>query len=392
MITVKTLCGDLLSLQKENPEQDYLTRYVKSQFRPFTRVHIQDYEGEKVILVNVHEIHPLLEENICWESLSLNPAAIPYLKKNIDKIDWPNLCCVPEAIDLIRENQDKIDWEELSGNEVALDLLLQYPDKAVWPAVARWVKDCSVLSGVENVLNDIEVALGFLHNPNCKPNWVQHMIEFFSEEHWVQICCIQNSSMLELLFEFPQHINWYFISMNSSPVALSLMERYPEQIRLESLCMNRSETTLRKLLPRFSVQSFSPTYWKNLSTNSSAIFFLLQHPDKIGWKFLSSVSEAGDLLKRNTDKIDWYVFSCNTTDMDFLEQNLDKVHHVGLSNNPNGIELLAKHPEMIAWNTLIWNENAGSLILNNMEHPAVQSNRRRLFRRSYIFCPSLEDF
>ena len=48
--------------------------------------------------------------------LSLNPAAIPYLEKNPERIRWVYLCFNPEAIDLLEANQDKIAWHMLSKN------------------------------------------------------------------------------------------------------------------------------------------------------------------------------------------------------------------------------------------------------------------------------------
>jgi hypothetical protein len=53
---------------------------------------------------------------LCWASLSSNPAAIDILKKNPDKIIWNQLSRNPEAIDMLENNPYNIDWFMLSEN------------------------------------------------------------------------------------------------------------------------------------------------------------------------------------------------------------------------------------------------------------------------------------
>ena len=51
--------------------------------------------------------------------LSGNPAMIPILEKNLDKISWFPWCRLsanPEAIHILEKNQDKIEWASLSQN------------------------------------------------------------------------------------------------------------------------------------------------------------------------------------------------------------------------------------------------------------------------------------
>ena len=69
-------------------------------------------------------------------TLSKNPAAIGFLRKNPDKIDWNWLSANPEAIDLLLKNPDKIYWPLLSRNPAAIDVLEKNKDKINWCSLA----------------------------------------------------------------------------------------------------------------------------------------------------------------------------------------------------------------------------------------------------------------
>ncbi len=71
----------------------------------------------------------LYEKEIVWSCLSLNPAAVPLLEANPDKIDWPCLSLNPAAIHLLEANPDRIDWCNLSWNPAAIHLFLKYPNR-----------------------------------------------------------------------------------------------------------------------------------------------------------------------------------------------------------------------------------------------------------------------
>jgi hypothetical protein len=60
-----------------------------------------------------------LEQNpdkICWDTLSLNPSAIPMLEGNLDKINWNWLSRNRNAIHLLKQNPERINWDSLSRN------------------------------------------------------------------------------------------------------------------------------------------------------------------------------------------------------------------------------------------------------------------------------------
>ena len=66
-------------------------------------------------------------------TISLNPNAIPFLKKNRDIICWELLCKNPNAIPLIeKRKKDEIYWTILSGNPNAIHLLANNLDEIDW--------------------------------------------------------------------------------------------------------------------------------------------------------------------------------------------------------------------------------------------------------------------
>src|SRR5436305_1549351 len=74
----------------------------------------------------------LLDQNIYWFYLALNPNAIHLLEKNINKINWNGLSRNQNAIHLLEKNLDNIDWDRLSANPNAIHLLEKNLDKINW--------------------------------------------------------------------------------------------------------------------------------------------------------------------------------------------------------------------------------------------------------------------
>ena len=72
-------------------------------------------------------------ENLDWNGLSANPAAIHLLEKNQDKINWISLSANPAAIHLLEKNPGRIDWAFLSANPAAIHLLEANQDRIDWP-------------------------------------------------------------------------------------------------------------------------------------------------------------------------------------------------------------------------------------------------------------------
>jgi hypothetical protein len=71
-------------------------------------------------------------DNIDW-NLSLNPAAIHLLEKNLNKIiNRKYLSSNPAAIHILEKNPDKIYWDMLSKNPAAIHLLEKNPYKIYW--------------------------------------------------------------------------------------------------------------------------------------------------------------------------------------------------------------------------------------------------------------------
>ena len=68
-------------------------------------------------------------DQIDWESLSSNPAAIQILEDNPHLIEWSALSSNPAAIHLLEANPDQIDWFILNENPAAIDLLEANLDK-----------------------------------------------------------------------------------------------------------------------------------------------------------------------------------------------------------------------------------------------------------------------
>ena len=79
-------------------------------------------------------IVPLLENNlekVDWEGLSWNknPAIVPLLEQNLDKVNWTGLSGNPNPaiVPLLEQNLEKVDWLWLSHN----------PNPAILPLLCK---------------------------------------------------------------------------------------------------------------------------------------------------------------------------------------------------------------------------------------------------------------
>ena len=122
-------------------------------------IHILEKNINKVdwrfLSLNPNAIH-ILEKNmdkIVWDCLSKNPNAIHILEKNIDKIDWNRLSENVNAIHILEKNLDKVDWSLLSLNRNAIHILAKNIDKIDWVYLSQNLNANHIL---ENNLDKID--------------------------------------------------------------------------------------------------------------------------------------------------------------------------------------------------------------------------------------------
>lgn len=124
---------------------------------------------------------------------------------------------------------------------------------------------------------------------------------------------------------------------------------------------------------------------EELSSNPSAIYYLLSHSEHINWKGLSRNPHpvAIKLLKENLSNVYWSSLCLNHSQeaVDLLETYLDKLDISqwsrllngwewkwnSLSYNTYAVSLLEKYPKLIDWDKLSRNTNAKNLIESNRE-------------------------
>jgi hypothetical protein len=82
-------------------------------------IHLIEKNLDKLNYIGLNSLYQ--RSYVCWERLSENPAAISFLKKNIDKIRWEHLIKNPNAIQIYEDYPEKmgghlsyIDFENIS--------------------------------------------------------------------------------------------------------------------------------------------------------------------------------------------------------------------------------------------------------------------------------------
>ena len=230
MFTIKNLAGDLVSLPvttEDEFKKEYIKQYVKPEYQPFVTLHIED----GTLLVNLHPILPTLESYLdcdeAWAELSGNPAAVSFLKDNLDKISWRELSYNSGAISLIEENLEKIYWSFLSCNEKADDLFRRYPEKVHWQSVAELHPNADRLIKELAPLAYRDYLLHLCLNDNVRPEWVQDHLSILGDLHWSALS--RQKNMVPLLELYPGKIVRESLFLN--PSALELIKNLEEPVQ-----------------------------------------------------------------------------------------------------------------------------------------------------------------
>lgn len=101
-----------------------------------------------------------------WTVISINPAAIPLLEKNLDKISWSFLHANPAGLPLLLANPQKINWRSLTSNNNPLVIKL-FQEKFLT------VKNlCHMLECEEDIVED------FYGNPGIIMYTREELLEF----------------------------------------------------------------------------------------------------------------------------------------------------------------------------------------------------------------------
>jgi hypothetical protein len=90
-------------------------------------IHLIEKNLDKLNYIGLNSLYQ--RSYVCWERLSENPAAISFLKKNIDKIRWEHLIKNPNAIQIYEDHPEQmrnhlsyIDFENISVNSPIFEI------------------------------------------------------------------------------------------------------------------------------------------------------------------------------------------------------------------------------------------------------------------------------
>jgi hypothetical protein len=189
--------------------------------------------------------------------LSATPRAIPFLRRNMDRIQWGALSLNAEALDFLESFPENIDYISLSSNRNprAMKILRENLDKVNW----------SRLSG-----NPCNEAIDILiENPqNINYEWMS----INTNPRAIDI--LKNNNDIH-------EIRWYGLSSNSCYKAVQLLTEHPNNINWDVLC-RFAETKEQFALIRANLGCVE---WDSLCSNPSelAVKLLEEHPDKIHW-------------------------------------------------------------------------------------------------------------
>jgi hypothetical protein len=157
---------------------------------------------------------------VCWDNLSENPAAISFLKKNVDKISWEFLMKNPNAIQIYEDYPEKIEeiqsyafWQELCQNPYAIHIIEKNLHKIPDHGWAALVKNENAIHLIEKNLDKLDyIGLNSLYQRTyvC----------------WERLS--ENPAAISFLKKNIDKIRWEHLIKN--PNAIQIYEDYPEKM------------------------------------------------------------------------------------------------------------------------------------------------------------------
>jgi hypothetical protein len=322
MISAKTLSGEIVTLSKDDFEQEYLEQFVKEEYRPFTRVRLMG-EEEKFLIVNVHPMLPQLEQTVNWHILSRNPAAIPILRENLDRANWKELCANPKAVGILKENLDKIEWAYLSCNpsDEAIDLFRMFPDLVSWHAVLELHPKAYELCKEFNYfgMDEVELLDHICMNPHIHPEWIEGRT--LRPRHWSVLSSAKH--MVPLLEKNLDKVDYSRLSGNSG--AVELLRRLSDDcIDPWNLLVNKAPE-LEDCIEEFRLHEYCTA--SNLTECACYIKVLEKHPEIIDWSRITRNTRAGKLIEANLEKVrNWSHIRSGEMAVKYIDRIISEVY------------------------------------------------------------------
>ena len=202
---------------------------------------------------------------------------------------------------------------------------------------------------------------------------IKNNIEKLGDSCWRNLLEVETYGAVEIIKEniefittlpYDEHDDiWFWISTNSC--AIDFLKDNPDKINWDGLSRNSAALDMLKDNP----DKISIPFVCQLGCKDS-IEFVEKNIDKINWLELGSNQHAIDLIKNNLDKIiatDWFGICHNPNIDQLFEDNIDKIDWSALSSNPNAIDILMRYPDKIDWGDLCENPMAIDIIKENID-------------------------
>lgn len=285
------------------------------KIRPWIKEEFYYEKNEKEICrINHPGIVPIVEEmiknrpnNVDWIELSLNPAAIDILSKNVDKINWWNLNKNPEGIKLLKLYPEKIFWNSFACNTSpeAIEMINKFIENhfSIFKKIWNFFLCNKALKDYNNICWE-----SFWYYLSQNPAAVPLLKKYKSHIVWRRVSENPSPEAIKLLFkENPEKINWSLLCEN--PAAIDFLKKNPDKIILDNLCRNTSKEAIKIIEEKLELVNYNIlqiSFYINikLATNPSAIHILEKYENIISFSGLILGNPAAiDLLEKNINKV-----------------------------------------------------------------------------------------
>lgn len=224
--------------------------------------------------------------NLNSKFLELNPRAIHFIEKHLDRIDYFNLCKNTNAIHLIEEQDFMyLDMCLLSRKASAVPLLEKKKYRINWKSLSINTEASHLMKYNLDKIDWDDIAYNIGAIPLIEKN-----LHRLSTRGWRILS--KNPEAVPILKKNIHKIDWSSLSLN--PQAIDLLKNNIDKIEWHTLSKNPMgipiiENNLDKL---------DESCWKALSSNPEAIHLLEQYPEKINWKSLVNNPRASLLIEK----------------------------------------------------------------------------------------------
>jgi len=256
--------------------------YKRIEFNPTPGTLFFAKKCPEYLQINTEFYNPHITEVLDTFFFTQTPSTV-----NCYSAGWTSLSRYCNNLEFLEANLENLDWYQLSKNPAAVPLLEKYPEKIDWMTIG----------GNPNAMHLVEANFDLMRAEHC---W-EPLFEGDGPDEmlWKGLSANPHKKAIDILLQYPQHIDW--IEASGNPGAIRLLEKYPEKIVWLTILGNRNPDVLPIIdayLDKYKTPNSKKLIWKVVTLS--------------GWEILSTNPIlTPEFIQKYADDLDWAQLSRN---------------------------------------------------------------------------------